>query len=460
MVVRTWNRVLAIVISLCAVLPGCAAYSSANEANAAGKMAPLKLSGGRAATTDPKAALPAQVSDAVMEWNQQAVTLTLLPASALQSIQQTRVMAIFHLAVHDAVNGITGQYETYLSPGPAPANASPEAAAIAAAYHALKNLPVNQSPSLDADFAASLAAHGLSEFDPGVEYGRAAAAAVLAARAGDHAAQAQFPYTAPGAGTNGVWVPVSTAPSAQALLPGWGSVTPFVLRSSSQFRPEAPPALTSEQYVQDYNEIKLIGASNSPVRTSEQTQIAQFWRGSPTAIWNPILRQVVATRDIDLSDKARAFALFYLAAADAGIACWEAKYFYNFWRPQAAIRGGETDGNDLTAGDATWLPSILPTPPHPEYPSGHTTNSGAMAAVLELLFGQDPGEPLVVTLSGITRRWETFDEAVQEVTDARVYSGFHFRTSDEVGARMGRQIAHFASTHVLRPCPRGKSRCR
>ena len=462
MKVRTRSRGFVIAISLGVALSCARAYPSGSEATAATPTAQSELSG-----TPTMTALPAQASDAVTEWNQEAVRLTLLPASALAPVQQTRVMAIVQVAVHDAVNGITGKYATYLSPGPAPQNASPEAAAIAAAHHALRSLfgsQGSQAASLDALYAASLAAHGLSADDPGIEYGRSAAAAILAARADDLSAQAQFPYTAPGAGLPGVWVPISSAPNAQALLPGWGGVTPFVLRSGSQFRPDPPPALDSEQYAQDYNEIKIVGASNSPVRTQEQTQIAQFWLASPTAIWNPVLRQVVATRALDLSAKARAFALFYLAASDASVACWDAKYTYNFWRPQPAIRGGDSDGNDLTAGDAAWTP-LHPTPRHPEYPSGHTANSGAMATILGLLFGDDPGVQIEVTLPQpppappITRQWDTFDEGIEEVIDARVYSGIHFRTSDEVGARMGRQVARFVSTHALRPCPRGRYQC-
>ena len=457
MKVRTLRKRLALAISLSALLLGCTAYRAVGEAREAPR--PDSSAGRAGAMTS--VALPTSVGDAVTEWNQEAARLTLLPASALAPVQQTRVMAIAQVAVHDAVNGITGEYATYLSPGPPPADASPEAAAIAAAHHALRNLFSNQPnevAQLDILFAASLASRGLSAGDPGVEYGRNAAAAILAARAGDHAAEAQFPYAAPGAGLPGVWVPISSAPNAQALLPGWGSVTPFVLKSGSQFRPEAPPALDSEQYARDYNEIKIIGASNSPVRTLEQTQIAQFWLASPTAIWNPVLRQVVAARGLDLSDKARAFALFYLAASDASVACWDAKYVYNFWRPQPAIRGGAADGNDSTAGDAAWAP-LHTTPRHPEYPSGHASNSGSMAAILELLFGEAPGTQIEVTLSGITRRWDTFDEGVEEVIDARVYSGIHFRTSDEVGARLGRQVARFVSTHALRPCRKGKSRC-
>jgi hypothetical protein len=449
MKVKKFSKGLMITIGLVAVLLVTSAYASTCEAPAPGTMAPFGAS-----------AQPAHSGEVVMEWNQQAVALTLLPAFNLAPVQQARVMAIVQVAVHDAVNGITGDYETYLSPGPAPENASPEAAAIAAAYYAMRNIfpltPI-QAASLDTAYADSLAAHGLSPLDLGIEYGRSAAAAILALRANDHSslAEAQFNYTAPGAGTQGVWVPLTSTP---ALLPGWGNVTPFVLRSGSQFRPDAPPALDSEQYAKDYNEIKEIGKQNSSTRTGLQTQIATFWRASPTAIWNPVIRQVVAARNLELSATARTFALVYLAVADASIACWDAKYTYNNWRPEPAIRNGDFDGNDLTAGDATWTPLFM-TPPHPEYPSGHSTNSSAMATILALLFGDNPGAPLVVTISGITRQWDTFSGGVDEVIEARIYSGIHFRTADDVGARVGRQIARFVSTHALRPCPKGGNRC-
>ena len=276
-------------------------------------------------------------------------------------------MAIVQVAVHDAVNGITKKYETYLSPGPAPDNTSPQAAAIAAAHHSLRNLFGGQAASLDAAYESSLAAHGLSQNDPGIAYGRSAAAAILALRADDHSAQAQFDYNAPGAGTPVVWVRLNNAP---AQLPGWRNVTPFVLRSGSQFRPDPPPALDSKQYSKDYNEIKEIGSLNSATRTNEQTQIALFWRSTAVAVWNPVLSQVIATRNLSLSATARIFALFYLAASDAGVACWDAKYAYNSWRPISAIKGGDSDGNESTAADETWAP-LLATPPHPEYPSAH-----------------------------------------------------------------------------------------
>ena len=389
---------------------------------------------------------PALTSNVVIEWNDVAVRLTLQAVPPLVAVQQTRVMAIFQLAVHDAVNGITGDFETYLSPVPPP-NASPEAAAIGAAYETLKNLFPGNDALLDSRLLSSLQEHGTSMADPGFSYGRAVATAILAVRSNDHSAEAQFNYDAPNQGAPGVWVRLANAP---AQLPGWGRVTPFVLRSGSQFRPDAPPDLTSETYARDYNEIKQIGVSTGSTRSAEQSNIALFWRASPTAIWNNVLVQVVQSRNMDLSSQARLFALFYLAASDASVACWDAKYEYNFWRPQSAITNGNADGNDQTAGDAAWKPFIA-TPPHPEYPSGHATNSSAMAKILTLEFGDTPGIPITVTQTGITRTWSSFSEGVNEVIDARVYSGIHFRNSDEVGARIGRQVAQFVSTHALRP---------
>ena len=395
---------------------------------------------------------PVVTSNVVLEWNELAVRFSLQSVPVLVAVQQTRVMAIFQLAIHDAVNGITGDFETYLSPPAPPQNASPEAAAIGAAYEALKNLFPGNDAFFEGRLITSLQAHGIALDDPAVSYGRAVATSILAVRANDHAAEAQFNYDAPNQGAPGVWVRLNNAP---ASVPGWGKVTPFVLRSGSQFRPEAPPDLTSETYAKDYNEIKQIGVTTGSTRTAEQSNIALFWRASPTAIWNSVLTQVVQSRNMDLSSQARLFALFYLAASDASVACWDAKYEYNFWRPQLAITNGNADGNDQTPGDVAWKPFIA-TPPHPEYPSGHATNSSAMAKILQLEFGDTPGVPITVTQTGITRSWTSFSQGVDEVIDARVFSGIHFRNSDEVGARVGRQVAQFVSKHALRPTSKGK----
>ena len=389
----------------------------------------------------------AVVVDAVMEWNQIALSSTVTAGQGPQP--QARSMTIVQVSVHDAVNAVTGRYDTYLPYGHPPGGASAEAAAIAAAHRSLVTLFPSQTTALDALRVASLASRGLTEADPGIAIGESVAAGILTLRASDGAAQAQFPYSAPGTGSPGVWVPLTAAP---ALLPGLGNVTPWVLHSGSQFRPDGPPALDSGRYTRDYNEIKAIGSASSTSRTSEQTEIARFWLGTPSAIWNGVARQVIAARALDLSDTSRVLALMYMATYDAAISCWDAKYTYNFWRPQPAIRNGHLDGNDATDGDATWTP-LFPTPPHPEYTSGHSTLSSAMASMLGFLFGDDPGVTLVAlspTNPGFPRQWTTFSQGVDEVIEARIYSGIHFRTADEVGARVGRQVARFVLTHTLK----------
>jgi hypothetical protein len=390
------------------------------------------------------------VDNAVMEWNQIALAATVTAGQS--PVPQARSMTIVQVSVNDAVNAITGKHSSYLAQGPAPGGASTDAAAIAAAHRVLVTLFTNnplQVAGLDAARAASLAARSLTEADPGIQIGENAAAAILAARANDGASLAQFPYTAPGAGTPGVWVAIGTAP---ALLPGWGNVAPWVIHSGAQFRPDGPPSLDSGRWARDYNEIKELGSISSTTRTTEQTQIAQFWLGTPSAIWNGVARRIIEARGLDSSDTAHVFALMYLAAADASIACWDAKYFFNFWRPQAAIRSGDLDGNDATVGDAAWTP-LFPTPPHPEYLSGHSTNSSAMATMLSFLFGDNPGVTILATSPtylGFSRQWTTFSEGVDEVINARIYSGIHYRTSDEVGAKVGRQVARFVVNHALR----------
>ena len=391
--------------------------------------------------------VPARAEDVVMEWNRIALAATVTAGEGPNP--QARSMAIVHVSVHDSVNAMTHEYETYLRIPPGPRIGSPEAAAIASAHYALTHLFPSQAASLNGSRVASLAARGLSDTDPGIAFGETIAAAVLSRRSNDGAAQAQFAYTAPGTGTPGVWVAAGTA---APVVPGWGQVTPWVLRSGSQFRPDGPPALDSGRYTRDYNEVRDLGSLTSLIRTTEQTMIASFWRASPSVIWNTVARQVVDAHGLDLSARARVFALMYLATADAGIVCWDAKYVFNFWRPMSAIRNGDADGNDDTLGDPAWQP-LFPTPQHPEYVSGHSTNSSAMATALSLLFGDDPGVLIVATSptnAGFERRWSTFSEGVEEVIEARIYSGMHYRTSDEVGARLGRTVARFVVNHALR----------
>jgi hypothetical protein len=387
----------------------------------------------------------ASAEDTVLEWNQLAVAATVTGAQG--PIPQIRTMTIVQVSVHDAVNAITCQYRTYLSIR-CGRWGSPDGAAIGAAHRALVRLFPAQAAALTTARAASLAAHGVAAADPGVALGEAVADVILAMRANDGAAQANFPYTAPGAGQPGVWVAVGPAPP---VVPGWKDVTPWVA-DLSRFEADGPPPLYSRRWARDYNEVKELGALNSATRTAEQTQIAQFWLASPTLIWNEVARQVLEARSVDLSAAARTLALMYLAAADASIVCWDAKYTFNFWRPITAIQNGGTDGNPRTDPDPTWTP-LLATPQHPEYLSGHSINSSAMATVLKLLFGDEPGVSIVATSPtspGFERHWARLSEGVEEVIEARIYGGIHYRTSDEDGAALGRRVARSIALHVLR----------
>jgi hypothetical protein len=391
---------------------------------------------------------PAAASEAVMEWNQIALAATVTANQG--PLPQIRSLAIVHVAVHDAVNAITRDYDTYLDLGRRAGGGSPDAAAIAAAHYALVKLFPSQATALNTARAASLAAHGVSTADAGIRIGELVAAAVVKRRSTDGSAQAQFPYIAPGAGTPGVWVPTSAAP---ALLPGWGRVTPWVIREVSHFRPDGPPPLTSRRFARDYNEVKEVGSFASLTRTADETEIARFWLASPSVIWNGIARDVVEAQRLGLSSSARLFALMYLAAADASIVCWDAKYTFNFWRPITAIQQGDSDGNDRTIADATWTP-LFPTPPHPDYLSGHATNSSAMAMILRRIAGDRPEWPIVAaspTNPGFERQWATFSEGVEEVIDARIFSGIHYRSADEDGARVGRAVAEHVMSRMLRP---------
>ncbi|MGD9629420.1 MAG: vanadium-dependent haloperoxidase [Pyrinomonadaceae bacterium] len=398
-------------------------------------------------------------ADIIKEWNIEAARLV-VPSGP--PVHQTRLMAIHQIAVHDAVNGITRRYHTYLPRVDAPDHASPEAAAIAASYYTLCSFFPTQCDPLYALFVNSLAANGLELDDPGIPFGATAAQAILDARADDGAGQAQFVFD-PVSLLPGVWHPRS---GQTALRPGWGAVRPFVLERASQFRPKPPPGLGSRVYLRDLEEVRILGRlgnectmlGQANCRTTEQTAIAVFWRdGSPVNVWNQPMRHFASLAGFDISTAAWAYAMLNITGADSGIACWEAKYGidgisggYNFWRPQSAINYAD--------GNASWVP-VHTTPPHPEYPAGHTTNSSAMASMLAYIFGDYPGEKIAATVGSATREWDSFTEAADEVIDARVYSGIHFRHTDEIGARQGKKVARYVWNHTLKPC-RGKGKCK
>src|SRR6266446_8955343 len=370
-------------------------------------------------------------ADAVTDWNAIA-QVTTLPSNPPFA---TRNLAIVQLGVFDAVNSIDPKYSPYLVNGPAPAGASPDAAEIAAAHYALVALYPAAQPTLDASFATSLAS--IPDGYPktaSVSWGESVAQQILALRATD-GSPTVVPYV-PGSGA-GVWIPTPPA-FLPALLPGWGLVTPFFLNSGDQFRVDSPPDLTSDEYTQAFLETKQRGSALA-VRMQDQTDVPRFWLVPGTQGWNATARQEAAAEGTSLSQNARIFALLNVTGADAAIACWDTKFTYNTWRPVTAIRAADLDGNPDTEVDPTWS-SFVVTPPFPEYVSGHACYAGAAQHVLEMFFGAGNDKSITLTsptAPGVTRHYTSFLQIADEIDNARVWGGIHFRYSQVRGRRLG-----------------------
>ncbi len=230
-----------------------------------------------------------------------------------------------------------------------------------------------------------------------------------------------------------------------------GGATPWAMTSGSQFRPAPPVALNSETWTKDFNEIRAVGSRNSTTRTAEQTEIGRFWLMTGPRSYNPIVRQLVAAKEMDLVDCARLFALVAMAGNDAIISVMDAKYAYNLWRPVTAIRNADTTGNPATPREASWLP-LGDTPMHPEYPCAHCITSSSVGAVLNNVLGEQVPEFSLTstTLPGVTRKWKSVEAYNEEVASARIYAGFHYRFSTQVGRDMGRKIGELVATTQLR----------
>jgi len=394
-------------------------------------------------------ALPCSTrADTVTDWNL-LMQQTVIVAPSNPNLQ-TRWGAITQLAVFEAVNAIEGNYAPYLGGLiVAPAGASADAAVIAAAHRTLTTLRPASAPTLDPLRDAALAAipDGQAKED-GIQVGEDAAAAMLVLRAGD-GWDAVVPYT-PGT-EPGDWQPAPPG-FAPALLPHWGQVTPFGIESGSQFRLPAPPALQTGKYAVDFNEVKLLGSLNSLFRPQDRTDVAKFYAAaSPVVVWNSAARQTSAAQGQTLSENARIFALLGMAMADAAIAQWDTKYHYNFWRPQMAIRAADTDGNDLTDKDPDWVP-LIPTPAHPSYASGHATVSGSARAVMERAYGKD-GHSVTLTLPSlpaVVLDYASWEEITDDIDDARIYGGIHWRFDQETGSHLGHQVGKFILRNHLR----------
>ena len=389
----------------------------------------------------------------VLDWNEVALRTT--AAAVFDPPLEARNLAIVHVAIFDAVNAITGEDEPYGTTRKAGPGVLPPAAAAAAAHRVLVRLYPAQQADLDVAYTRSLASlSGGSEQRAGVALGEKVAEGVLALRASDGAGPAATTSPPSSSATTGstAWVP--TPPGFLAALdPGWGMVTPFVLHSGAQFRPDPPPAPGSEEYSRDFMEIKEIGSAGSTSRSQAQTDVARMWIATGPQNWNPIARQVAIARRLSLSKNARVFALLSLAGADAFIAAWDAKFTWNQWRPVTAIRSASGARPGGSTGDSAWTP-LLTTPPFPDYIAGHTTYGGAAERVLEHLFGRRPGIALQLrsaTGRGVVKSYDTFAQISEDIVDARVWGGIHWRTSCLRGRAVGQQVGDYVVDHALLP---------
>jgi PAP2 superfamily len=392
------------------------------------------------------AAAPAR-ADTVSEWNLHATNALIVTAAQPPQVSVPH-LAMVHGAVYDAVNAIDRGHQGYLlSSRVATRTDSKEAAAATAAYRVLVQLVPAQQPTLDTQYAASLAAipNG-SPKTRGIAVGNAAAAAMIAART-DDGRFGPFRF-AVGSGP-GVWKPV--LPMFVNDPAAWlKDVKPFLIPSSSQFRSEGPLPLTSRRYAREFDEVKSLGSATSTERTADQTLAARYWAENPPATWSRVFRTLSAQQALSLVDNARFFAMLYLTAADGLISVWDDKAHWSFWRPITAIREADTDGNSKTEPDAGWLP-LIATPPYPEHPSGHTGLSGSIVMTLQDFFGTDRVAWTDTNNAGLTRSFTRFSQAIEEIVDARVWSGIHFRTAEEQGERIGKQVARYREQRYFQP---------
>jgi hypothetical protein len=381
-------------------------------------------------------------ADVVMDWN--AKSDEIAGQKQILPFNHARGTAMLHVAMFEAVNAIEGRYVPYKLSLTVDRTTSKEAAAASAGHDIMLALYPDQQSTIDATLATMLAGIADGEVKAkGIDLGKKAAAEIIALRAKDgiDAQETYRPRTTPGAYIPTVIPPFSTS----------GAVTPWVMTSGSQFRPAAPPALTSETWTADVNEIREVGRIDSSERTAEQTTIGRFWFVTGPRSYNPIVRQIAMTKDMDIVDCARLFALTAMAGNDAYIAVFDAKYTYNLWRPITAIRNADQTNNSATPRDASWRP-LGDTPMHPEYPCAHCITSAAVSAVLQGVAGSEIGEISMTspTAPGVIRKWTRLQDYSDEVAMARIYAGFHYRFSTIVGKDMGKKIGELVVATQMR----------
>lgn len=379
-------------------------------------------------------------------------------------------MGIVHAAIYDAALAIEGGYEPYAITLDAPRHASAAAAIATAAHHTLVGSPdiglhglqpalgltATQQAILDADYENYLSTipDDATKSD-GIRIGEQVAIAIITLRQNDgRGANPTLADLNPPAPAAGVWQqnPGSPLPPVLGLrLPG---IMPLALTTASQFRPDGPNPLNSAEYTEDFNQVKELGRFDSLLRTAEQTAQALFWTDHDLRQWNEGMLRLASARGLSLVQTARMLAMAHVSGGDAMISCFDAKYFYWFWRPSQAIPHADIDGNPATTADAAWQP-LRATPNFPEYPSAHACHSGAMAEALKAFFGSDQiGFSLDSRVTGTSRHYARFHDVVKDVNQARVLAGFHFRNSDQEGAHLGRDVARFVATHLFQPIDR------
>jgi hypothetical protein len=383
----------------------------------------------------------------VTDWDSIAST-TIVSVAKEPSATSGVWFAYVHLAVYDAVNAVDHQYQPYVFTTEAPAGASKDAAAVAAAHRILVNYFPAQQASLDAQFTSSLAAivDTAANIAAGVSVGEQAAQALIVARAHD-GLLANVSYTPPvGPGYYQRTPPAFAAP----LTPWLGQMIPFTMTSAAHFFPdEGPTPLSSQQWVDDYNEVKALGAFNSAVRTKPQTEIGLFWTEHTGQQYARAFRGLAVQQGLDTSETARLMAMLWAGFADSAIGCWNAKFSFSFWRPVTAIRAG--GGNPALSGDPLWTP-LAATPAHPEYPAAHGCVTGAVSTILESFFGT-PNLQFSVdsTVTGNTHTFSSTHDLMSEVEKARIYAGFHYHHSVIQGKVLGTKVAHQIAGNFFQP---------
>jgi hypothetical protein len=392
-------------------------------------------------------AAPAIASaDTVTQWNQNAANALYVTAAQPPNVSVLH-MAMVQGAVYDAVNAIDGSREGYLlTSRVATPDDSKDAAAATAAYKVLLNIVPAQQPGLQPLYEGTLAGIPNSPAKTrGIAVGEAAAAAMIAARTADgRFGLFRFPEVfAPGK-----WrVPL---PGGANDPNAWvKDVKPFLIENASQFRSSGPYDLASRKYAREFEEVKTYGtAATTGPRTADQTHAALYWAENPPRTWNRIFNTLSVSKGLSLVDNARLFAELYLTVADAFIAVWDEKAHYNFWRPLTAIRLADTDGNSRTEPDPNWSP-LVPNPPYPEHPSGHLGLSGSIGKTLQQFFHTDRLAWSDTNIAGRTRSFTRVSDAVDEIVDARVWSGIHFRNADEASVGISRKIAKYRDRHYF-----------